>query len=108
MTFHANQEPAQPLAVPLSDGLGPAVPSNVLAYLHAYGDSRADDDGRSGLRIGEAILAIRRWAGDLQSAERERLCAAIKAADDKASEGDYMLDSDDCISVIRGTWNHWA
>ena len=41
----------------------------------------------------------------LLAAERERLCAAIKAADDKASEGDYMLDSDDCISVIRGTWN---
>ena len=39
------------------------------------------------------------------AAERERLCAAIKAADDKASEGYYMLDSDDCISVIRGTWN---
>jgi hypothetical protein len=37
--------------------------------------------------------------------ERERLCAAIKAADDKASEHDYMLDSDDCIKVIRGTWN---
>ena len=34
----------------------------------------------------------------------EAMCAAIKAADDKASEGDYMLDSDDCISVIRGTW----
>lgn len=38
------------------------------------------------------------------AAERERLCAAIKAtaikaaADDKASENDY-------ISVIRGTWN---
>lgn len=36
--------------------------------------------------------------------ERERLCAAIKAADDNSSEGGYMLDSDDCISVIRGTW----
>jgi hypothetical protein len=34
-----------------------------------------------------------------------RLGAAIKAADDKASEHDYMLDSDDCIKVIRGTWN---
>lgn len=42
----------------------------------------------------------------MAAAERERLCAAIKAADDKASEADYMLDSDDCISVIRGTWNH--
>lgn len=39
-------------------------------------------------------------------AERERLCAAIKEADDKAGvEADYMLDSNDCISVIRGTWN---
>jgi hypothetical protein len=37
-------------------------------------------------------------------AAREAACAEIKAADDKASEGDYMLDSDDCISVIRGTW----
>ena len=32
------------------------------------------------------------------------LCARIKAADDAAAENDYMLDSDDCISVIRGTW----
>jgi hypothetical protein len=34
----------------------------------------------------------------------DEICERIKAADDKASEGDYMLDSDDCISVIRGTW----
>ena len=34
----------------------------------------------------------------------DEICARIKAADDKAAEGDYMLDSDDCISVIRGTW----
>jgi hypothetical protein len=40
------------------------------------------------------------------AAERERLCAAIKAADDEAVEKeDYMLDSDDCIKVVRGTWN---
>jgi hypothetical protein len=39
------------------------------------------------------------------AAERERLCAAIKAADDKSTEeAGYMLDSEDCISVIRGTW----
>ena len=38
------------------------------------------------------------------AAERERMCVAIKAADDIASNADYMLDSDDCISVIRGTW----
>ena len=49
------------------------------------------------------IERLRANARDL-AAERERMCAAIKAADDKAHEGGYMLDSDDCISVIRGTW----
>ena len=34
----------------------------------------------------------------------EIMCARIKAADDAMADGDYMLDSDDCISVIRGTW----
>ena len=34
----------------------------------------------------------------------EVMCARIKAADDAMADGDYMLDSDDCISVIRGTW----
>jgi hypothetical protein len=42
---------------------------------------------------------------DELAAERERFCAAIKAADDEASDNDYMLDSNNCISVIRGTWN---
>jgi hypothetical protein len=37
-------------------------------------------------------------------AERERICAAIKAEDDHCATGDYMLDSDDCIAVARGTW----
>lgn len=32
----------------------------------------------------------------------ERICSAIKAADDKSvSEADYMLDSDDCIKIVR-------
>jgi hypothetical protein len=39
-----------------------------------------------------------------EEAERARMCAAIKAADDKASEDDYMLDSNDCIDVILGRW----
>ena len=54
------------------------------------------------------VIALMAFAERCRAAERERLCAAIKAADDKASEGDYMLDSDDCISVIRGTWNPGA
>lgn len=37
--------------------------------------------------------------------ERERLCAAIKAEDDYCIDnGDYMLDSDDCIKIVKGEW----
>lgn len=37
--------------------------------------------------------------------ERERICNAIKDADDRCvTEGDYMLDSNDCIAVARGEW----
>ena len=35
----------------------------------------------------------------------ETACALIKAADDAAADRDYMLDSDDCIKVLRGTWS---
>lgn len=36
---------------------------------------------------------------------REECAAAIKTEDDYCvTEGDYMLDSDDCIRVINGTW----
>jgi hypothetical protein len=34
----------------------------------------------------------------------ETACALIKAADDAAADRDYMLCSDDCIAVLRGTW----
>jgi hypothetical protein len=34
----------------------------------------------------------------------EECCARIKAADDAMADRDYMLDSDDCIRVLRGTW----
>ena len=37
--------------------------------------------------------------------ERERICKAIKTEDDYCvDEGDYMLDSDDCIAVAKGEW----
>lgn len=32
------------------------------------------------------------------------LCARIKAADDASADRDYMLDSNDCIAVLRGEW----
>lgn len=34
----------------------------------------------------------------------ERMCARIKAADDAAADSGYMLDINDCIAVLRGTW----
>ena len=42
---------------------------------------------------------------DAARSERERICAAIKAEDDYCvDQGDYMLDSDDCIKIVRGEW----
>ena len=46
-----------------------------------------------------------RFAGIVVEFERNRICAAIKEEDDHCSTGDYMLDSDDCISVAKGEWN---
>lgn len=43
--------------------------------------------------------------GDAARLERERICAAIKAEDDYCVDhGNYMLDSDDCIKIVRGEW----
>lgn len=39
------------------------------------------------------------------TARIEDMCARIEAADNAAAAGDYMLDSNDCISVLRGTWS---
>jgi hypothetical protein len=50
----------------------------------------------------DVVLYVAKKAAD---AERERICAAIEAEDDYCvDEGDYMLDSDDCIKVARGEW----
>ena len=39
------------------------------------------------------------------AAERERICKAIKEEDDYCvTEGDYMLDSNDCIAVAKSEW----
>ena len=43
---------------------------------------------------------------ETQAAWVEEGCALIKAADDAAAAWDYMLDSNDCISVLRGTWKN--
>ena len=88
-----------------NDLLGPAVPDSVLAYLHAYGDSRADDDGHSGLRIAEAISALRRWAAELQDKERKKCIAAVREEPgDSGMDGlqPYFLEptKEDCLRAL--------
>jgi hypothetical protein len=48
---------------------------------------------------------LERFAALVAAAERERICKAIKEEDDYCvTEGDYMLDSDDCIAIAKGEW----
>jgi hypothetical protein len=48
---------------------------------------------------------LERFAALVRADERERICKAIKEEDDYCvTEGDYMLDSDDCIAVTKGVW----
>lgn len=44
------------------------------------------------------------FARAIEAEVKNVMCDAIKAEDDHCADGDYMLDSDDCISVIRGEW----
>lgn len=45
------------------------------------------------------------FAATIAQRTRDECAAKIKAEDDYCvTEGDYMLDSDDCIRVINGTW----
>ncbi len=61
------------------------------------------------------ISAIAQYGRDMYEAGKRQshgqpyptiddLCARIKAADDAAADRDYMLDSNDCIAVLRGEW----
>ena len=48
---------------------------------------------------------LERFASLVAAAERERICKAIKEEDDYCvTEGDYMLDSNDCIAVAKSEW----
>lgn len=49
--------------------------------------------------------ALERFAALVAAAERERICKAIKEEDDYCvTEGNYMLDSNDCIAVAKSEW----
>ena len=66
--------------------------------------------GRAAFEAGQAAAqqAVQGMEAEIQQAveaERERICAAIKAEDDHCvDQGDYMLDSNDCIKIVRGKW----
>jgi len=48
---------------------------------------------------------LERFAALVAAAERERICKAIKEENDYCvTEGDYMLDSNDCIAVAKSEW----
>ncbi len=111
----------QPSPTPQADSQ-PA-PANTRQIAECYGELRVftaaerkaiNDAGRikwlmCRVQDLEAKLAARAPADsvleDAARLERERICAAIKAEDDYCVEhGDYMLDSDDCIKIVRGEW----
>lgn len=54
--------PTKPVDAETVPQFGPPVPADVMACIQAYGDARADDNGLSGLRLCETIIALRRWA----------------------------------------------
>lgn len=59
---------------------------------------------RQSVKDGEMFTRYH-FAALVAAAERDRICTAIKEEDDyTVTQGDYMLDSDDCIKVVRGEW----
>ena len=107
----------QPLALGSTEGLGPLLEAvRPVAYL--YHDASTPEDAHPWLHSTMLVLAADRrpnlrnetplltlaQAEAMVVAERERICAAIKAEDDYMVDRDYMLDSDDCIAVARGQW----
>ena len=51
------------------------------------------------------LNSVTRFAALVADHERDRICKAIKEEDDYCvTEGDYMLDSDDCIAIAKGDW----
>ena len=73
------------------DKLGPSIPEEVLVYLYAYGDSRADDDGLSGLRIAESVLALRRWAAQVHAAAYAAGAAAEREGQDRGATFRWVM-----------------
>lgn len=89
----------------------PPLPNDLIEAIGAYWDTGYEEGkcGIGGDAANECLAAVYERVRDYARAavlqERERICAAIKAEDDYCvTQGDYMLDSDDCIKVARGQW----
>jgi len=56
-------------------------------------------------RDGDYTEELKAFEALVRADERERICKAIEEEDEYCvTEGDYMLDSDDCIAVTKGVW----
>ncbi len=90
----AAQQPGAAYAVLPEYGINTASHAHFRVLGFTADQMRAFADATHALRAshGQAYPTI----GDL--------CARIKAADDAAADRDYMLDSNDCIAVLRGEW----
>lgn len=65
----------------------------------------AHEAGNDDLFDAMQVAFLERFEALVRADERERICKAIKEEDDYCvTEGDYMLDSDDCIAVTKGVW----
>ena len=76
------------------------------ALKHAIKWLNICDKPRECMPLHDAIAAGKQALEQAQgeAVDIDALCARIKAADDACADMDYMLDSNDCISVLRGTW----
>ena len=52
-------------------------------------------------KFARAILALRPAVEPMTDGVFDLICGAIDKADTVTMEGDYMMDSDDCIAVVR-------
>lgn len=86
---------------------GPLVPPTVMAAIQAYGDSRADDDGLSPLKIYDLIRVLRQWATDLQQQQLAQVEPAptFEVWFDRLPPGRQAVLQQDKWMLARAAWD---
>ena len=108
----AQQAQRMPAACPTPTGCGPhgchgaciATPAPAPAQDEPFGHFRAEPFGWTDCaKDDEGAIALyeRPQEVGLTNRQFDLICQAIDKADTATMEGDYMLDSDDCINVVR-------